>query len=69
MAITDPDIYEMDEYQGIDIFTPGALVEREVDRSRLFRVLLLTGAGFGVVIAITFVQTIFLFAVGLITID
>ena len=69
MAITDPDIYEMDEHQGIDIFVPGALVEREVDGNRLFRVLLLTGAGFGFVIAITFVLTIFLFAAGLITID
>ncbi len=69
MAITDPDIYEMDEYRGIDIFVPGALVEREVDGNRLFRVLLLTGAGFALVIAITFVMTIFLVAAGLITID
>jgi len=69
LAITDPDIYEMDEYRGIDIFVPGALVEREVDGNRLFRVLLLTGAGFALVIAITFVMTIFLVAAGLIAID
>ena len=69
MAITDPDIYEIDEHQGIGIFVPGALVEREVDGNRLFRVLLLTGAGFALVIAITFVLIIFLFAAGLIVID
>ena len=69
MAITDPDIYEMDEHRSIDIFVPGALVEREVDGNRLFRVLLLVGAGFAMVIAITFVMTIFLLAVGLIEID
>lgn len=69
MAITDPDIYEVDEYQGIGIFVPGALVEREVDGNRLFRVLLLTGAGFALVIAITFVLTIILIAAGLIVID
>ncbi len=69
MAIVDPDIYEMDEHHGIDIFIPGALVEREVDGSRLFRVLLLTGAGFAIVVAITFVMTVFLVAAGLITID
>jgi len=69
LAITDPDIYEMDEYRGIDIFVPGALVEREVDGNRLFRVLLLTGAGFALVIAITFVMTMFLVVAGLIAID
>jgi len=69
LAITDPDIYEIGEYRGIDIFVPGALVEREVDGNRLFRVLLLTGAGFALVIAITFVMAIFLVAAGLIAID
>jgi len=62
-------MYEMDEHQGIDIFVPGALVEREVDGNRLFRVLLLVGAGFALVIAATFVLTIFLLAAGLIVID
>ena len=69
MAIADPDIYDMEEHRGIEFFMPGALVEREVDGGRLFRVLLLTGAGFALVVAITFVMTIFLVAAGLIAID
>jgi membrane protease YdiL (CAAX protease family) len=69
LAITDPDIYEMDEYRGIDVFVPGTLVEREVDGNRLFRVLLLVGAGFAIVIAITFVLLIFLIVAGLVGID
>jgi hypothetical protein len=69
LAITDPDIYEMDEYRGIDVFVPGTLVEREVNGNRLFRVLLLVGAGFAIVIAITFVLLVFLVAAGLIGID
>lgn len=59
----------MEEYRGIEFFVPGALVEREVDGNRLFRVLLLTGAGFALVVAITFVMTLFLVAAGLIAID
>ena len=69
MAITDPDIFEMGEYRSIDIFVPGELVEREVDGNRLFRVLLLVGAGFALMVAITFVMTIFLVAAGLIEVD
>ncbi len=59
----------MEEYRGIEFFVPGALVEREVDGNRLFRVLLLTGAGFALVVAITLVMTLFLVAAGLIAID
>jgi membrane protease YdiL (CAAX protease family) len=52
VVVEDPDRYELEEYKGIDIFEPGTQIEREVDWDTLFRVLLFTGASFGLTMII-----------------
>jgi membrane protease YdiL (CAAX protease family) len=69
LAIDDPDAFEMQEFTGIDIFEPGTIIERDVDWNRLFHVLLLTGAAFGLAIGLTVVLMIPLMASGLIVVD
>lgn len=69
MAINDPDAFEMQEFTGIDIFEPGSIIERDVDWNRLFHVLLLTGAAFGLAIGLTVVLMLPLMASGLIVVD
>ncbi|MHA2361406.1 MAG: CPBP family intramembrane glutamic endopeptidase [Candidatus Thorarchaeota archaeon] len=65
----DPDSFELEESEQIGIFVPGSDVEREVNWDRFFRVLLLTGAGFGFTIALTVVLIIPLTALGLISLN
>ena len=65
----DPDSFELEESEQIGIFVPGSDVEREVKWDRFFRILLLTGAGFGLTIAFTVVLLIPMMALGLIGID
>ncbi len=69
MAIDDPDAFEMQEFEGIDIFRPGSIIERYVDWNRLFHILLLTGAAFALTVALTVVIMIPLLASGLIIVD
>jgi membrane protease YdiL (CAAX protease family) len=69
LAINDPDAFEMQEFTGIDIFEPGSIIERDVDWNRLFHILLLTGAAFGLAIGLTVVLMIPLMASGLIAVD
>ncbi|MFX1331168.1 MAG: lysostaphin resistance A-like protein [Promethearchaeota archaeon] len=69
MAIDDPDTFEMQEYAGIDIFEPGSVIEREVDWNKLFHILLLTGAAFGITVGLTAILMIPLMASGLIIVD
>ncbi|MFX0053639.1 MAG: lysostaphin resistance A-like protein [Candidatus Hermodarchaeota archaeon] len=69
MAISDPDAFEMQEFAGIDIFEPGSVIEREVDWNRLFHILLLTGAAFGITVGLTVILMVPLMASGLIIVD
>ncbi|MFX0107558.1 MAG: lysostaphin resistance A-like protein [Candidatus Hodarchaeota archaeon] len=69
MAIDDPDSYEMSEYTGIDIFTPGSIVEREINGDQMFHVLVLTGAAFGATVLFTLLMMIPLMAAGLIVVN
>ncbi|MFW9801981.1 MAG: lysostaphin resistance A-like protein [Candidatus Thorarchaeota archaeon] len=69
LAISDPDAFEMQEFAGIDIFEPGSVIEREVDWNRLFHILLLTGAAFGISMGLTVILMIPLMANGLIVVD
>ncbi|MHA1908773.1 MAG: CPBP family intramembrane glutamic endopeptidase [Candidatus Thorarchaeota archaeon] len=64
----DPDIYEMDDYRGIEVFEPGTEIEREVSGDKLFRILLLTGLGFALTFGITVVLEVPLLLLGYITI-
>lgn len=59
----------MKEYSGIDIFVPGAEMEREIDWDRLFHIFVLTGVAFGLTILLTFVMMVPMMAAGLIYID
>ena len=52
MAIYDPDEEELKEYAGIDIFVPGATIERELDGSNMFHILVLTGVALGATILV-----------------
>ncbi|MHA1928759.1 MAG: lysostaphin resistance A-like protein [Candidatus Thorarchaeota archaeon] len=65
----DPDILELEESNQIDIFEPGTYFEREVDRDLLIRILLMVGAAFGIMIAISFVMMFPLLALGLMQMD
>lgn len=47
MALQDPDEPELEEYEGIDIFVPEATIERELDRSAMIHVLVMTGLALG----------------------
>lgn len=69
MALYDPDAAEMKEYAGIDIFVPGTWMERDLDWDRLFHVLVLTGAAFGLLVLSAVVIMIPMIAAGLIYID
>ncbi len=69
MALFDPDAAEMKEYAGIDIFVPGTWMERDIDWDRLFHILVLTGAAFGLLVLFTVVIMIPMIAAGLIYID
>ncbi|MFW9966547.1 MAG: lysostaphin resistance A-like protein [Candidatus Thorarchaeota archaeon] len=69
MAIDDPDAFEIQEFAGIDIFEPGSIIERYVDWNRLFHILLLTGAAFGITIGLTVIMMIPMMAAGLIIVD
>ncbi|MHA1925369.1 MAG: CPBP family intramembrane glutamic endopeptidase [Candidatus Thorarchaeota archaeon] len=69
MAINDPDAFEMQEYTGIDIFEPGSTIERDVDWNRLFHILLMTGAAFGITVGLTVILMIPMMAAGLIRFD
>jgi membrane protease YdiL (CAAX protease family) len=69
LALYDPDTAEMKEYAGIDIFVPGTWMEREIDWDRLFHVLVLTGAAFGLMVLFAVIIMIPMMAAGLIYID
>jgi membrane protease YdiL (CAAX protease family) len=65
----DPDEFEMWEHASTDIFVPGTEIEREVSGDKLFRILLLTGLGFGFTFGITFILELPLIAFGLIDVN
>lgn len=69
MVMTDPDIYEMHEYEGIGIFIPGDDIERDIDNGGIFKALLLTLGSFGLTIGITVAIMIPLLLLNLIYID
>lgn len=69
MVMYDPDVYEMEEFRGIDIFIPGTEFEREVNGDKMFRILLLTGIGFALTFAITFALELPMIMFGLIDIN
>lgn len=69
MVMDDPDFYDLKEAKGIDIFVPGEEIEREINWDQLFHILVLTGAGFIIMLGLTLAGTIFLMAVNLITVD
>ncbi|MGD2072815.1 MAG: type II CAAX endopeptidase family protein [Candidatus Thorarchaeota archaeon] len=69
MVIEDPDHFELKEASGIDIFVPSEEVEREINWDQLFRILLLTGAGFVIMLGLTLAGTILLMAANLIVVD
>jgi membrane protease YdiL (CAAX protease family) len=52
VAIYDPDEEELNEYTGIDIFVPGATIEREIDGGNMFHVLVLTGVALGATVLV-----------------
>lgn len=69
MVMDDPDIYDIEEHSGIDLFEPGKYIEREVTRDVLIKVLILTGVGFGLTIGITVLLELPFLYLGLITVD
>lgn len=69
MVMDDPDIYELDEYDGIDLFIPGDDIEREIDGAGMFRALLLTLGSFGLTIGITILLMLPLLLLGFIYMD
>ncbi len=69
MVMDDPDVYEMEEYDGIGIFIPGHDIEREIDGPGMFKALLLTLGSFGLTIGITVVLVLPLMLFNLIYID
>ncbi len=69
LAIDDPDAFEIQEFAGIDIFEPGSIIERYVDWNRLFHILLLTGAAFGITVGLTVILMIPMIAAGFIIVD
>ena len=48
LALYDPDEHELEEFEGIGIFVPGATIEREIDRSNMIHILAMTGLALGV---------------------
>ena len=69
MVMDDPDSYDLKEATGIDIFVPSEEIEREINWDQLFHVLVLTGAGFIIMLGLTFAGTILLMAANLIYVD
>ncbi len=69
MVMDDPDIYEVREYEGIDIFLPGNDIEREIDGHGILKALLLTLGAFVLTIGFTIVLMIPLLALGFIQYD
>jgi membrane protease YdiL (CAAX protease family) len=69
LVMEDPDYFEMKEASGIGIFTPCEEIEREINWDQLFHILILTGAGFAIMLGLTFAGTILLMAANLIQVD
>jgi membrane protease YdiL (CAAX protease family) len=69
LVMEDPDSYDLKDATGIDIFVPSEEVEREINWDQLFHILILTGAGFIIMLGLTLVGTILLMAANLISID
>lgn len=69
LVIEDPDRFELEDFRGIGIYEPGAEIERDVDWDSLFRVVLFTGASFGLTMVLLVVIMIPLLAVKLIVVD
>lgn len=66
LALYDPDEPELQEYEGIDIFVPGSIIEREIDRPNMIHVLVMTGLALGASAVLGLIIAFPLIAVGLI---
>ena len=64
----DPDLYELEESDGIGIFEPGTFLEGEIDQSRVLGVLGYTALGMVLMVVATVIIMMPLIAVGLIRI-
>lgn len=52
----DPDAFELDEADGIGIFEPGTLFERDIEKGKMLGVLGLTGLGMVLLVVFTFIM-------------
>jgi hypothetical protein len=66
VVMDDPDFFELQDYEGTDVFVPGGTIEREIDGNKMFEVLILTGVGFGMTVVLTIAILFPLLAVGLV---